>query len=87
MSLAEFASPQCSAITDHWVKFSTTCNALRILNAEAGAVPAKSIAAAIKIAIDRATGVPLPSFNTFECLRSDLTAVSYPRAMTVSQNQ
>jgi hypothetical protein len=70
MSLAEFVSPQCSAMTDHWVKFSTACKALRILNAEAGAVPARSIAPAIKIEIDRNTGFPLQSFNTFECLRS-----------------
>jgi hypothetical protein len=49
-------------MTDHWVKFSTACNARRILNAEAGAVPARRIAAAITMEIDRNTGFPLPSY-------------------------
>ncbi len=63
-------------MTDHWVRFSTACNALRILNAEAGAVLAMRIAAAITIVIDRNTGLPLQSFNTFECLRYGQITVS-----------
>ncbi len=58
MWLAEVVSPQCSAMTDHWVKFSTACSALRILNAEAGVVLAKSIAAAMTIEIDLSTVPP-----------------------------
>ena len=43
-------------MTDHWVRFSTACNALRMLNAEAGAVLAIRNAAAITKVIDRNTG-------------------------------